>query len=350
MRLMFLYHLVEDRGSAQDIYEYARVAARLGHDVNIYGRGPERSRFPYSVDVAGIEALIFVVEWTTRLQYGDAVDFARLAARVPRRRRVVIDCDGRYNDRIAVRGDVNHRDEAESRRWTQTCDSLADKICQPTLHPLRPGVRSFLFHGYSPDWEVPLTPGRNPCDLVYVGNNWFRWRGLQRILRALEAVRERVGRVVIVGHGWDRPAPWAAPGVPEEAYHTEPEYLKRLGVEVLPPVSFAEVIRCMSQGVCHPVVYRPLFDRLQLVTCRTFETLAANTIPLFAQDADLLTEIYGPAAVELRLPSERPEEKLLDVLRRPAYYAEKVRMMRRRLATEHSYDKRLKDLLEIVEA
>jgi len=28
----------------------------------------------------------------------------------------------------------------------------------------------------------------------------------------------------------------------------------------------------MSKGVFMPVIYRPLFDHLQMVTCRTFET------------------------------------------------------------------------------
>ena len=51
----------------------------------------------------------------------------------------------------------------------------------------------------------------------------------------------------------------------------------------------------MGEGV-QPGLYRPLFDHLRLVTCRTFETPAANTIPLFAQDAAFVEEIYGPEA------------------------------------------------------
>src|SRR5207245_1600901 len=50
----------------------------------------------------------------------------------------------------------NHRDAAASRRWIDVCDSLSDKICQPTLHPLRENVRTFLFYAYNPAWEVPL--------------------------------------------------------------------------------------------------------------------------------------------------------------------------------------------------
>ena len=47
------------------------------------------------------------------------------------------------------------RDHSASRRWVEVCDSLSDKIYQPTLHPLRPNVGTFLFHAYDPAWERP---------------------------------------------------------------------------------------------------------------------------------------------------------------------------------------------------
>jgi hypothetical protein len=349
MRLLFVYHLVEDRGSAGDIDHYARAAADLGHEVALYGRGAAGSRLPYSLDLAAAEAVVFVFEWTTRLQRGDRLDLARLAARVPRRRRLVIDCDGKYNDVIAVTGDANHPDAAAARHWIETCDALADKVCQPTLHPLRPNVRPFLFHAYSPEDEVPL--GTTPRDygLIYVGNNWFRWRSLARLLHALEPVRHRLGRMALVGHGWGEPAPWAGPGVPEDACHTEPDWLRALGLELLPPVAFTEVLGWMSKGACSPVIYRPLFERLRLVTCRTFETPAADTVPLFDQDEEFVSEIHGPAAAELRLGAGRPEEKVLDVLRRPAHYAAVVRAVRQHLAARHSYRARLRELVELLQ-
>ena len=135
-----------------------------------------------------------------------------------------------------------------------------------------------------------------------------------------------------------------------DAYASDPEYLRRLGVEVRPPVHFKQVIEHMGKGVIHPVVYRPLFNRLQLVTCRTFETFAANTIPLFGQDEAYVTEFYGEAARELVLPAEQPEEKILDMLRRPDHYAEIVQGIRRHLREKHSYAVRLRELIEIVES
>jgi len=298
----------------------------------------------------------------------------------------VIDCDGGYNDALSVAGDTNHPDAESSRRWIAVCDSLADKIVQPTLHPRRPNVRPFFFHAYDPAWEQPLVwtvdgrpwtvdsgrwtagggrpaaergprstvyrprstvPAGKPYAMVYVGNNWFRWRPLQRVLAAIEPVRDQVGRIKIVGHGWDRPAPWANPSLVEDAYRHDPAYLDRLGVEVEPPVRFDRVIHEMGQGVFSPVIYRPLFDELRLVTCRSYETPAAGTLPLFCQDPAFVAEIYGDAALELVLPDRQPAQKILDLLRRPAYYARIVHAIRAHLAAHHSYQVRLAELIEI---
>src|SRR5712691_4755932 len=348
MRLIFVHWVYEDRGSAQDLYNYREAARQLGHEVVIYGP-PELSSFHYSLDVGDNDAVVFICEWTTGLQYGDQLDWLRLVAQVPRRRRVVIDCDGKYNDVISVTGDYNHSDASASREWIEVCDSLSDKIYQATLHPLRPNVRPFLFHAYNPAWERPLDFSAKEYGMYCVGNNWFRWRAMHRMLKALEPIREQVGRIGLVGHGWNSPAPWTHPSLREDAYYTDPDYLAKLSVEVMPPIHFHQVIEGMSNGIFSPVIYRPLFDQLRLVTCRTFETLASNTIPLFTQDATYVEEIYGEEAVELVLTDERPQEKILDILHRPQHYAQIVKGIRRRLAEKHSYKARLQELIRIVE-
>jgi hypothetical protein len=332
------------------LHNYTELGRALGHEVALYGPPKNGSSFNYSLDINVADAVIFIVEWTTALQYGDNLDFVRLLERVPRRRRVVIDCDGAYNDAIRVVGDVNHQDDAASRRWIQVCDSLSDKIFQPTLHPLRPNVRPFLFHAYNPGWEQPLDFQKKEYAMIYVGNNWFRWRGLQRVLKAVEPVRNLVGRIGLIGHGWDSPPPWAKPMLIEDAYRADFAYLRKLQVNVKPPIRFDQVIDHMGKGVFSPVIYRPLFDHLQLVTCRTFETPAANTIPLFCQGTAYVEEMYGSAALELRLQDERPEEKILDLVRRPEHYADIVRGIRRHLGKNHSYAARLQELMQIVES
>ncbi len=350
MRLMFVNWAFENHGSAQDLHNYSRVAAALGHEVELYGPPHAGSAFTYSLDIEAAAAVVFIFEFTTRLEYSEKFGLLRMVGRVPRERRVVIDCDGGYNDAICVLGDVNHPDAAASRRWVEVCDSLSDKIYQPTLHPLRPNVRPFFFHAYNPAWEMPLDLRAKGYGMVYVGNNWFRWRPMHRVLEAITPIRDQIGRVALIGQGWDSPTPWGGPVVSGDAYFTDPRYLRELSVEVIPPIRFDEVIDTMSQATFSPVIYRPLFDHLRLVTCRTFETLAANTLPLLTQDEAYVAEIYGEEALELVLPNEDPQEKIVDMIRRPEYYGKIVFGIRRRLAKNYAYAVQLQQLIEIIES
>src|SRR5262249_1043555 len=349
MRLLFVHYVYEDRGSAQDLHHFVLTARELGHEVALYGPPNPRSSFNFSPEVASADAVVFIFEWTTNLQFGDRLDWARLVAAVPRQRRVVIDCDGTYNAALSVVGDHTHPGAEASRRWVEVCDALSDKVYQPTLHPLRPNVRTHFFHAYHAGWEVPLDFCGKEFDLFYVGNNWFRWRAFRKLFGAVEPVRRQVGRIGLVGQGWGAAPPWANPSISEGASYSARDYLNELAMEVMPPVHFSEVISQMSRGVIHPVIYRPLFTRLRLVTCRTFETFAANTIPLFGPEEGYVAEIYGEPALELMLPAAGGGEKILDMLRRPEHYAGVVRAVRRHLAEKHSYAVRLRELVEIVE-
>jgi Glycosyl transferases group 1 len=350
VRLLFVEYAFSHQGSAQDIYGYVKAARALGHEVLLHGPPSATQTFPCSLDVESVDAVVFILEWGIFLHYGGPLHLVRLLHHVPRQRRVVIDCDGNYNAAMRVTGDLNHADAAASEHRIRVYDSLTDKIYQPTLHPLRPNVGTFFFHGYDPDWAVPLDGGEKEFGMVYVGNVWFRWHPMSRLLKAVEPIRERMGRLAVVGAGWDRRAWWAARDVPRESYYSRPAYLKRLGVECHPPCPFYEAIPWMSRATFNPVLYRPLFDRLQLVTCRTFETPAAGTIPLFGFEETDIRAVYGREAAELVLGPKRADatEKLADVLDRPEHYATLVRALRRHLAREHSYTVRLRQLLEII--
>src|SRR5262249_4866933 len=153
----------------------------------------------------------------------------------------------------------------------------------------------------------------------------------------------------ITGHGWDRAAPWTNDSIASDAYANDTAYLQRLGVTVTPPVRFDQVITSMGNGVFTPVIYRPLFENLQLVTCRTFETPAANTVPLFGLDPRFVEEIYGRAARELVLDGGHPEEIVRDVMRNPDRYVEIIEKIRRELAERHSYAARVRELVRIIE-
>ncbi|PRQ02451.1 hypothetical protein ENSA5_22690 [Enhygromyxa salina] len=371
MKIVFVYWGYANAGSMLDLQGYERAARALGHELTIYGPAEVELGLPYSKVLAGADAVVFVFEWTTHLQYGDWVDWVRLVGSVPRRRRVVIDCDGAYNDPIEIDGDYNHSStggrmswaggdelwgcagtisaEASSRAWIELCDSLSDKIFQPTPRPLRANVGTFLFHIYDPTWETPLDFSAKDLDMVYVGHTKFRWQGMSRVLGAIEGVRDRVGRLALVGEGWARTLDQHVRAGIEDNFYCDRVYLEQLGVETLPAVPFEQVIETMSRAVFNPVVYRPLFAHLGLVTCRTFETPAAGTIPLFVLDEGYIRELYGDRATELIFGGDRPQEKLLDVLARPNYYAGIVTEIRRAFARLHSPQARLRELVEIIE-
>ena len=349
MRLMLVYYLMGDAGSAQDVRRYVCAAEALGHEIVIYGPQDMEPGFPCSREMSSVDAVVFVFEWTTEMRAGDQLDLARIVARVPRERRVVIDCDGAYNDFLTVDGDRNHQDPGSARRWVAICDSLADRVYQPTLHPLRPNVGTFFFHGYDPAWERPLVAGTKEYGMVYVGHSKFRWGPMERVLRAVDPLRERVGRIAIVGHGWDALPSWAGPMQMEDAYITDQAYLRSMDTEFVPPAPVSDVIPWMSRARFNPVIYRPLFSYLSFVTCRTFETPAADTIPLFGLAAGYIKEVYGETALELVLPDIAPEEKIADIVERPEHYHGVVREIRRHLAEHHSYQRRVRELIEIVE-
>jgi hypothetical protein len=350
MRLIFVCWPFEDQGSGLVIQGYSKAAKALGHEVVVYACAYDKIPLNYSLVIGAADAVIFLFEWTTRQYYGDQLDLLRLVGKVPRKRRVVIDGDGNYNGLVTVDGDVNHADVEASRRWIEVCDSLSDKICQPTFHPRRPNVRSFLFYAYNPEWERPLNGAAKDFGMAYVGHSKFRWRPMERVLRAIEPVRDHLGRLALVGHGWGSVPEWAGRMEIEEVYYTDKAYLRRLGVEIMPSVPFPLVIDWMSKALFNPVLVRPTFGSLGLVTPRVFETPAASTIPLFVLDEGHVRDIYGPDALELRLPDKVPEEKLIDFVRRPKYYWDIVRGIRRHLAQKHSHTSRLRELVQIIES
>jgi hypothetical protein len=180
MRLVFVCWPFEDQGSSLVIQGYSEVARELGHEVAVYACPYDKIPLNYSIDVGPDDAVVFLFEWTTKQYYGDSLDLARLVGKVPRRRRVIIDGDGNYNDVIQVDGDENHPDAESSRRWKDICNSLSDKICQPTYHPLRSDVLPFLFYAYNRAGSSRLTGGRrnSPCfTWVTPSRGGGRWNG-----------------------------------------------------------------------------------------------------------------------------------------------------------------------------
>lgn len=347
MRLMFVYWKLEDAGSAQTLYHYAQAAQELGHEFVLYAPPDPQSRFHCTQDVESADAIIFLLEWNIYLHNNVPLDLEGPVRRSARKRRLIIDNDGMYNDVTRVGGDYNHPAEEDARKRTELYDSIADRIYQPTLHPLRPNVGTLLFHGYDRTEEAPLDFRSKDYGMFYVGSNWFRWRALTRVLEAIRPIRQQVGRIGLAGHNWDWAPGWVDQPLRDDAYSNDPQYLRELGVEVWPAVPIEQVIPTMSRGVFTPVMVRPTFNHFRLTNPRMFETPAAGTIPLFNLDREHVLEIYGEPAGELVLDGDATG-RIADVLQRPGYYAEIVEALRQRLAERHSYRVRFQELLEIV--
>lgn len=350
MRLMFVCWPFEDQGSSLVIQGYSEAAAALGHEVAVYGCPYDKIPLNYSLDIDRADAVVFLFEWTTKQYYGDQLDLVRLVGRVPRERRVIVDGDGNYNGVVCMENDSNHQDAASSQRWIDLCDSLTDKICQPTYHPLRPNVRPFLFYAYNPSWERPLKFCEKEYSMLYVGHSKFRWQPMQRVLGAVAPIRKELGSIGLVGHGWDSPPAWASRMQIERTYVTDPDYLAKLGIAIRPAVPFQQVIDWMSRATFNPVLLRPTFSHLQLVTPRLFETPASSTIPLFVLNAEHVEEIYGTEALAFRLPDRNPEGKVLDLLRQPESYTSSLMRIRQHLAENHSHAARMRELIKIIES
>src|SRR6266849_3486926 len=197
MRIMLVYWAFEDQGSGLLINGYTRAAREMGHEVVVYGRPIPNIPLNYSMDVQSADALVYIFEWTTDLLCGDNLDFTRLS-KIPRRRTVILDGDGNYNDLVSADGDYNHADEASRNKWIAICDSLSDKICQPTFHPRRGNVRPFLFYSYNPRWERPAASAAKQFSMIYVGHSKFRWRPIHSVLRAIAPVRSQLGRIALL--------------------------------------------------------------------------------------------------------------------------------------------------------
>jgi hypothetical protein len=352
VRVLFVTKLHRFASGANAIAKYVQSARTLGHEVAVFGK--ESSEFPgveYSLDVERFDFAVFVINEAT--DFPDLPHLARLVDGMPRDRRIVIDCGGRYNDTVCVDHDVNHLEQLDGHQgweWVESFQAIADLILQPTLTPLKADVQPFLFHGYDPTWEQPLefNAKPKPYAMVYVGGNWFRWGALRRVLQAVEPTRATVGRMMIAGEGWREMPSWLDQPLRDDAYFTDPDYLRGLGIELRPPVPSEKVVSTMSLGVLNPVLVRPTFHHLRIVTPRLFETAAANTIPLFNLDAEYVAQVFGPHAVELVL-GEDGSGQIADILRRPSHYAEIARELRRHLAERHSFAARVQELVDVCE-
>jgi hypothetical protein len=348
--------------SVASIQEYAKAAGKLGHEVAVYGPpNPDLAGVPFTTDLVGIDVALFVLQVTWDLP--EMPDLARLLDAIPPERRVVLDLWGRYNDTIRLEHDFNHLEKVDGHpgvEWVEAIEAISDTVLQPTLAPLRSDVRSFLFHGFNADmvakkhasakdaaqaW-LEAGPAERPYGMVYVGSNWHRWDQLRRLLEQHRTVRNEVGHARLTGWDWMQRPDWAVEGA-IEGINTDPTLLAELGVVVSDGIRFDEVVPLLSKARFAPVIHRPLFRKLGIVTNRTFETFYADALPMLMLPRDFVAEIYGPAALDL-VPGDDVAAFMTDALQRPEHYWQAVLATREHLARNHSYQQRFMEFEALV--
>lgn len=345
LRILFVGCFRFNCGSSHALLGYARAAGRLNYDLRVSSLGLVDERVRERVAVADADwtpdLMVFVFESE---QFLTPDGLRRVERKVPRARRVIIDPDAKYSEAARVGSDTNHPSPGAREFWRVLYDRLSDTILQPCLGPLTSGAERFLYFGV--DLHRPRRSGqdgRQPFDLIYVGNNWYRWHDFMWLLTKLARVRTRLGRIAVFGKYW-----FGDPAAGFEAHtYSDPDFLRAHGVESYPSVAFDEVELQMGRGRFHPVFVRPVLNLLRLVTPRMFETFAADTVPLLPPYFRHAASLYGPEAAELFL-AEDPADSVISMTQDYQRRVSVARSIRAGLEKDHSYDVRLQELLGFV--
>ena len=330
MKLLLVTGLDAWSRSVATVHKYVAASRALGHDVAVYGEpNAELPALPFTTDLSGIDLALFIVQVPS--DFPDMPYLARVLDGVPRERRAVVDLWGRYNDTIRVDHDFNHLEKLDGHlgsEWIEAIQAVSDTVLQPTLAPLRPGVKTFLFHGYdaasvakpyATAWEAAAawrTAGaaEKPYGVMYVGSNWHRWHQVRRFLEQYGPARETIGQACLIGWDWSERPDWAVKkGI--AGIDTDPAFLSDLGVDVYGGVRFDEVTSLLAKARFAPIFHRPLFRKLGIVANRTFETFYADSLPVLMLPREFVEAIYGPAALKL-VPGDDVAAHLTDALAR----------------------------------
>lgn len=350
MNILFVMKHRGNAGNTHAVANYIRVAPSFGHNVAIYGDPQEHlPEIKFSKDVKSFDRLAYLFE--SEIYRLSRLEEAAMLGNISRRHRMIFDMDGMYNPVTKVDGyDFNHESEWESERWRDYYDALSDVVMKPTLaHSKNPRVKPMAFYGYDAALEMP--PESAPSkqyDIMHLGHNWWRWRDIGgKLLPAIAPIRDRIGEIGFIGLWWDGPPAEGADAGPVAAFESDPALLKKLRIKTEQSVMYTDVIRTMSTAKINIFTQRPVLHHLKHITLKYFEVFYADTIPLLMLDEAIAREVYGPASHELML-RENIGEKILDALARPDHYRDVVATVRKYLAANNSYAKRIAELVSAV--
>ena len=352
MNILFVMKHRGNAGNTHAVADYMRVGERFGHTVAMYG--PPQPWLPglrFSMDIKAFDKIVYLFE--SELYRVPRVNETALLASFPRKDRIILDMDGMYNPRIVLDGyDRNHNTDEEREQWIEYYDALADRVVKPCIaKPDHPRVTNIPFYGYDPGLELdPADAPPKQYDILHVGHNW--WRGkevVEKLLPAFSQIRDDIGRIGFIGLWWDAP-PVEENSGRAEAFRGDAAEFRRLNIETSTAVMYNEVIRTMSSARINIFTQRPVLHHLRHLTLKYFEIFYADTIPLLMLDPDHAVAVYGPAARELTLHGTDVAAKIRDALQRPEDYMGVVADVRQHLRVHQSYERRVEELIGVMQA
>ena len=341
-KVAFVANFQYNCGSSNTILGYYQAGKKLGYDIRVSEFGYIDNIIRSTVPVANRQWQpdLFVIVYES-YPFLSKMDIEQIQNFIPRKKRVLVDPDGKYLPPLSTENDTSHPTKDSYKYWSNLYDSLSDVILLPFLkgNVSRDNVHSFLYFGIDNTFS-DFNKIKKDFDLVYVGNNWYRWKDIVALISGISSIRKLVKNVALVGMYWDGKAKKGN----EKATYSNFEYLKKNNIKIYKSAAYGQVEKTMSKGLLNPVFVRPILNKLNLITPRMFETFAANTIPLLPNYFKNAPHLYGVGVEKLFL-SDNPAERIVTIFKNYNKYKELVLKIRNKITSRHSYETRLKELL-----
>ncbi len=344
-RIAFVGNYQYHCGSSNTLLGYVKAGKAAGYDIRVSEFGYADKTIKSIIPVADKDwkpDLLVIVYESYPFLSEETIDEIRNT--VPRSKRLLIDPDGKYSDPCSAGNDSNHSAANSYRYWTGLYDSLADIILQPFIKK-RPKSKkkahSFLYFGM--DNQLPdLKKVEKDYDLLYVGNNWYRWPDFKKLITKIAPAR-RLKRIGLIGRYWDEEI---MPGF-ETATASEPSFLKQNRITPEKSAPYGQLEKSMSRGRLNPILIRPILYKLKFVTPRMFETFNAETIPLIPGYFNHARDLYGEEIKRFILGGN-PADDILKIIDNYKYYQKLAQTISHKLKSGHSYESRIKELMRFI--
>ena len=343
MRIAFVGNYQYNCGSSNALLGYVRAGKTLGYDVRASEFGfidkAVRAKVPVARKSWKPDLLLIVFE---SYQFLSNKDIDQICTITPRSKRIIIDPDGKYSKPAYSSGDTNHPSESSYIFWQSLYNSLSDVILQPYIGPRNRGkIKPFFYFGI--DNSFVIQSKSKSYDMIYVGNNWYKWHDFKNLVEFITPIRNRLKTITLVGKYW---LGELMPGY-EEAIYTDPDFLKKNGIKVMKSASYGRVEYTMSRGLLNPILVRPILNHMGFITPRMFETFNADTVPLIPNYFTHSNELYGGYSTKLKISND-PKD-IMSILNNYEEYMELSQKIRQMLKTKHSYEVRLNELIKFVQ-